>query len=93
VANTAIFYDRSLSLDDYLQAQDRIHRISQQRECVIYNLIADGTVDDWVNELLAAKQLAASLALGDMSSAEYQTRATYEFVEALKRVLGDQLRD
>ena len=29
VANHAIFYDRNFSLDDYLQAQDRIHRISQ----------------------------------------------------------------
>lgn len=30
VANHAVFFDRSFSLDDYLQAQDRIHRISQQ---------------------------------------------------------------
>ena len=39
VANHCIFYDRTLSLDDYLQAQDRIHRISQNKECFIYNLI------------------------------------------------------
>ncbi len=32
-ANHAIFCDRSFSLDDYLQAQDRIHRISQKRRC------------------------------------------------------------
>ena len=31
VANYAVFYDRSFSLDDYLQAQDRIHRISQKQ--------------------------------------------------------------
>ena len=35
VANHAIFFDRTFSLDDYLQAQDRIHRISQSNECVI----------------------------------------------------------
>jgi SNF2 family DNA or RNA helicase len=34
VANHVIFFDRSFSLDDYLQAQDRIHRISQKRECL-----------------------------------------------------------
>ena len=32
-AHHSIFYDRSFSLDDYLQAQDRIHRISQTRDC------------------------------------------------------------
>src|SRR6185295_11387695 len=36
VANTAVFYDRNFSLDDYLQAQDRIHRISQTTPCYIY---------------------------------------------------------
>lgn len=30
VANNCIFYDRGFNLDDYLQAQDRIHRISQK---------------------------------------------------------------
>ena len=40
VANYAIFYDRSFSLDDYLQAQDRIHRISQTQKCTVINLIA-----------------------------------------------------
>ena len=41
VANHAIFYDRSFSLDDYLQAQDRIHRISQDQPCYIWNLICE----------------------------------------------------
>ena len=67
VANHAIFFDRSFSLDDYLQAQDRIHRISQDRPCVISNLIADGTLDEWVDVLLAAKQLAAQLGQGDVT--------------------------
>jgi len=46
-------------LDDYLQAQDRIHRISQTKTSYVTNLMAKGTVDEWVDELLAAKQLAA----------------------------------
>ena len=49
VANHAIFYDRGFGLDDYLQAQDRIHRISQTRECFIHNLIANETIDEWVD--------------------------------------------
>src|ERR1019366_1003145 len=50
-ANNAIFYDRSFSLDDYLQAQDRIHRISQLKDCSVVNLIASESVDEWVDVL------------------------------------------
>ena len=67
VANHAIFFDRTFSLDDYLQAQDRIHRISQENECMVENLVAVGTIDEWVGELLYAKELAAALVQGDIS--------------------------
>ena len=67
VANHAIFFDRGFSLDDYLQAQDRIHRISQTERCLIEILVAEGTVDEWVDELLAGKNLAAALTQSDIS--------------------------
>ena len=87
VANHAIFYDRSFSLDDYLQAQDRIHRISQVRPCYVTNLVAKGTVDSWVDALLAAKHLAAQLGQGDITRAEYESRADYSFGEMVRDVL------
>jgi len=87
VANHAVFFDRSFSLDDYLQAQDRIHRISQTRECHIWNLIATGTVDDWVDMLLAAKHLAAQLAQGDIDKEEYRERANYDFGRVVRGIL------
>ncbi len=88
VANHAIFFDRSFSLDDYLQAQDRIHRISQRKTCVISNLIARGTVDEWVDVLLAAKHLAARLGQGDITKREYEERVSYAFGDMVKDVLG-----
>jgi SNF2 family DNA or RNA helicase len=88
VANYAVFFDRSFSLDDYLQAQDRIHRISQSRQCFIYNLIMRGTADEWVDELLAAKHLAAQLGLGDIAKDEYRAEADYSFGQTLQRILG-----
>jgi SNF2 family DNA or RNA helicase len=88
VANHAIFFDRSFSLDDYLQAQDRIHRISQTRACHIWNLIAAGTVDDWVDMLLAAKHLAAQLAQGDINQEEYRRHANYDFGRVVREILG-----
>ena len=87
VANHAVFYDRSFSLDDYLQAQDRIHRITQKKECYIWNLIAAGTVDDWVDMLLAAKHLAAQLAQGDVELDEYRERANYDFGRVIREIL------
>ena len=87
VANHAVFYDRSFSLDDYLQAQDRIHRISQEKPCHITNLVAAGTVDCWVDALLAAKHLAAQLGQGDITRGEYDSRADYAFAAMVRDVL------
>lgn len=88
VANYAIFFDRSFSLDDYLQAQDRIHRISQKQQCFIYNLIARDTVDEWVDMLLAAKRLAAQLAQGDIEVEEYASRSNYDYGRVVREILG-----
>ena len=86
-ANHAIFFDRSFSLDDYLQAQDRIHRISQTRECFIHNLIASGTVDEWVDVLLTAKYRAAQLAQGDIDAANFSDSFRTDIAEVLQGVL------
>jgi SNF2 family DNA or RNA helicase len=88
IANNAVFFDRSFSLDDYLQAQDRIHRISQEKDCTITILKAEGTIDDWIESLLAAKSLAAQLAQGDISIELYQQNSEYSFGDMIKDVLG-----
>ena len=88
VANHALFFDRTFSLDDYLQAQDRIHRISQTNECVVENIVAVGTIDEWVGELLSAKELAAALVQGDVSREEYREQATYAFNQVLQEILN-----
>ena len=86
-ANHAIFYDRSFSLDDYLQAQDRIHRISQTRDCYIHNLIASDTIDEWVDVLLTAKYRAAQLAQGDIDIAAFHDSFRTDVSEVLRAVL------
>ena len=87
VANHAIFYDRGFGLDDYLQAQDRIHRISQTRECFIHNLIANETIDEWVDVLLMAKYRAAQLAQGDIAAAAFRNSFRTDISEVLQGVL------
>jgi SNF2 family DNA or RNA helicase len=88
VANHAIFYDRSFSLDDYLQAQDRIHRISQSQTCFVWNLVGSDTVDEWVDSLLTAKRLAAQLAQADVGRDEYSRLANYDFGRIVGEILG-----
>jgi len=88
VANHVIFYDRTYSLDDYLQAQDRIHRVSQVRKCYVYNLIMPDSVDEWVDSLLEEKRLAARLTQGDIVASEYAESATLSFYEILQQILN-----
>ena len=88
VANHVIFYDRTYSLDDYLQAQDRIHRVSQTRTCFVYNLIMIDSVDEWVDALIEEKRLAAQLTQGDITVDEYSAKATLSFFEVLRKILG-----
>ena len=87
MANHAIFFDRSFSLDDYLQAQDRIHRISQTRECYVHNLIAIDTVDEWIDVLLTAKYRAAQLAQGDIDTKVFQSTFRTDLSDVLRAVL------
>lgn len=90
VANNAIFYDRGFNLDDYLQAQDRIHRISQTKDCNIYNLMIEDSVDVWIDLLLQAKQKAAFLAQGDINLDNYKNIADYSFGDIVNEILNTQ---
>lgn len=87
VANHVIFYDRGFNLDDYLQAQDRIHRISQKKTCYIYNFITRGSIDEWVDKLIQAKHYAALLTQGDIPKEEYTEVADYSYAEIIKEIL------
>lgn len=90
VANHAIFYDRSFSLDDYLQAQDRIHRISQLENCFVHNLIAKETIDEWIDRLLYVKFTAAKIAHGDLPRTESGPLGEIDLSLMLSEVLGLQ---
>lgn len=88
VANHAIFYDRSFSLDDYLQSQDRIHRISQSKTCYVYNLIMEDSVDQWIDALLRVKELSAQLVHGDISREYFHSIISYDLADILKDILN-----
>jgi SWI/SNF-related matrix-associated actin-dependent regulator 1 of chromatin subfamily A len=64
-ANVAIYVDRTFNLVDYLQSQDRIHRISQTRECEIVLLLAENTVDEFIDFSLEQKHRLAQYSQKD----------------------------
>lgn len=64
-ARTAIYVDRTFNLVDFLQSQDRIHRLSQARECHIVLLTAHGTIDEFIDFSLGQKQRLARYTQGD----------------------------
>jgi SNF2 family DNA or RNA helicase len=88
VANHVVFYDRTYSLDDYLQAQDRIHRVSQSRDCYVHNLIMQDSVDEWIDLLIEQKTYAAQLIQGDITGEEYMGKADFSFVDILRGILN-----
>jgi SNF2 family DNA or RNA helicase len=87
-ANHVIFFDRGYSLDDYLQSQDRIHRVSQTRKCFVYNLIIPDSIDEWIDLLVEQKRLAAQLVQGDIAPDAFMDRADFSFADLLARILG-----
>lgn len=93
VANHVIFYDRGFSLDDYLQAQDRIHRISQKKICYVHNLFMRDSIDQWINLLIQAKNDIAKLGQGDITIDEFREKIDYSFGNVLRRILNCEVDD
>jgi len=63
-SNLAVYVDRTFNLVDFLQSQDRIHRLSQTRDCHIVLLMAEHSVDEFIDYALAQKLRLAQYAQG-----------------------------
>lgn len=63
VANYVIWYSMSYSLEEYLQANDRVHRIGQKNNVTYIHLMCEGTIDEKVQKTLQKKQLVATTLL------------------------------
>lgn len=85
-ANHAIYLDRNFNLVDYLQSQDRIHRIGQERPCVITKLMAEGTIDDFVDDVLRRKfEIAETVQSGVVPSRQGEAVQRSEIERFLSR--------
>jgi SNF2 family DNA or RNA helicase len=64
-ARTAIYVDRTFNLVDFLQSQDRIHRLSQSKACEILLLTGEGTIDEFIDFSISQKHRLARYAQHD----------------------------
>ena len=51
-ANKIIYYTPTLSVENWMQSQKRIHRIGQNRPCFYYKLVCTGSVEEKIYEAL-----------------------------------------
>lgn len=87
-ANLAIYLDRTFNLVDYLQSQDRIHRISQSRDCEIVLLIASDTVDELIDFTLEQKSRVGQFAMLDSDFLSIEDAMMLK-PEELRRLIQD----
>jgi len=89
-ANNAIYLDRNFNLVDYLQSQDRIHRISQNKECNIYKIMAKNSIDEYIDRIIEVKKDIAQFVQGDSNEVALDS---FEFLlnkSELLNLLGGQ---
>lgn len=54
-ASVVIYYSNGFKYTDRVQSEDRAHRPGQTRTVTIYDIIAEGTVDESIEAALASK--------------------------------------
>jgi SNF2 family DNA or RNA helicase len=88
-ANNAIYLDRNFNLVDYLQSQDRIHRISQEKKCRIFKLLGKNTIDEYIEKYVEVKSDIAKFIQGDIKRIDEQVfQFLYNKAQILKMLGG-----
>ncbi len=60
-------------LIDLIQAADRVHRIGQLDNVTVYNLVAEGTVEEQIGDLIMAKAAVMNDTMDGGANAELAT--------------------
>lgn len=86
-ADTVILFDSDWNPQQDLQAQDRVHRIGQTRNCIIYRLATRGTVEQGLLEKAEGKRRLEKLVIQKGSVKDLGGRKDRETLEELKSLL------
>jgi SWI/SNF-related matrix-associated actin-dependent regulator 1 of chromatin subfamily A len=81
VMDTVVFLDMDWVPANHEQAEDRTHRIGQTNKVQIYYMICEGTIDEYMRDILREKQEIASMIV-DGQSLQLNTNKSFfkEFV-------------
>ena len=83
-ADIALFIDRAWSPSDNTQAEDRIHRLSQESDSVqIAKMICEGTIDEDVEKLLDKKESIINMVLDGKESFKKISRTEIDVFKEL----------
>ena len=74
-----------------IQAEDRIHRVGQTNNVLIYNLIVDDTLDGYIAEKVLNKQIDINKALDDKVKIQNLLNTDPEFEELKKQIEYDDM--
>jgi len=64
-ADTVIIHDLDWNPQLDRQAEDRVHRLGQQRQVTVYRLVTAGSVEDAILQMQRRKKMLGSTVLGD----------------------------
>lgn len=64
-ADTCVYYSKNFNYATYSQSLSRIHRIGQKNRCTYIDLLAEGTVDEKINQALMKKEGISNSVVND----------------------------
>ena len=64
-ASHCVYFSNTWSLGDRLQSQDRLHRIGQTNKVTYYDMVARGTIDEYVLKVVSKKASMSDKITGD----------------------------
>ncbi len=88
-ATHVIHYDRWWNPAVENQATDRVHRIGQEKDVLVYKLITIGTLEERIDELMESKKMLADELIGGGESwlTELQTEELHRILQLRDRLL------
>lgn len=69
-SSTTVYYSNNYSLDQRVQSEDRLHRIGQTKSVTYIDMVARGTMEERVLQVLKSKKDVASAILGSREEAK-----------------------
>lgn len=89
--DTVVFLNMDYVPANHEQAEDRTHRIGQKSQVQVYYMICDGTMDEYMRDILKEKQEVADIIVdGALVTPEKSKSYFKEFVKRLNTAYNEQ---